>query len=145
MLTTAPFSPTRRKLHSTSLTAFSKAAKIFGFTIILKKSEELYQPPPCQAYSLPSIDGANFNAVKHLTYQGSVIPNDVTVTKDLDNIMSKASSSFGRLSKRVWHGHSLYLSMEIHVYRAFVGPTLLYVAVSWVLYLKQIRLPELFH
>ena len=107
----------------------------------------LYQPPPRVAYSPPhiSIDGTNLNAVEHFTYLGSVISNAATVSKDFDNRMSKASSSFGRLSKRVWQSHSLRLSTKIQVYRAVVVPTLLNGAETWVLYRKQIRLLERFH
>ena len=67
----------------------------------------LYQFPPEEAYSPPhiSIDGINLNVVEHFTYLDSVISNDATVSKDLDNCLSKASSSFGRLSQRVWQIH----------------------------------------
>ena len=80
---------------------FSDAATNFGLTISLKKTEVLYQPPPRVAYSPPhiSIDGTNLNAVEHFTYLGSIISSDATVSKDLDNRLSKASSSFGILSK----------------------------------------------
>ena len=107
---------------------FSDAAKNFGLTISLKKTEVLYQPPPCEAYSLPhiSIDGTNLDAVEHFTYLGSVISIDVTVSKDLDNRLSKASNSFGRLSKRVWQSHSLRLSTKLLEYRAVVVTTVLY-------------------
>ena len=83
---------------------FSDAAKNFDLTISLKKTEVLYQLPPREAYSPPhiSIDGTNLNSVEHFTYLGSVISNDATVSKDLDNRLSKASSSFGRLSKSGW-------------------------------------------
>ena len=83
---------------------FSDAAKNFGLTISVKKTEVLYQLPPRVEYSPHniSIDGTNLNAVEHFTYLGSVISNDATVSKDLNNFLSKASSSFGRLSKRVW-------------------------------------------
>ena len=83
---------------------FSDEAKNFGLNISLKKTEVLYQPPPREAYSPPqiSIDGTNLNAVEHFTYLGSIISNDATVSKDLDTRLSKASSSFGWLSKRVW-------------------------------------------
>ena len=59
---------------------FSDAAKNFGLTISLKKTEVLYQPPPREAYSPPhiSIDGTNWNAVEHFTYLGSVIPSDAS-------------------------------------------------------------------
>ena len=48
---------------------FSDAAKNFGLTISLKKTEVLYQPPPREAYSPPhiSIDGTNLNTVEHFT------------------------------------------------------------------------------
>ena len=67
--------------------------------IVNRSSEMLYQLPPHEAYNPPhiSIDGTNLNTVKHFTYLGSVISNDATVSKDLDNRLSKASSSFGRL------------------------------------------------
>ena len=80
---------------------FSDAAKNFGLTINLKKTEVLYQPPPRVAYSHPhiSIDGTKLNAAEPFTYLGSVISNDATVGKDLDNHLSKASSSFGRVVK----------------------------------------------
>ena len=54
----------------------------------------LYQPPPHVAYSPHiSIDGINLNAVEHFTYLGSVISSDATISKDLDDRLSKASSS----------------------------------------------------
>ena len=83
--------------------------------------------------------------MEHFTYLGSVISNDATVNKDLDNRLSKASSSFGRLSKRVWQSHSLRLSTKLQVHRAVVVPTLLYGAETWVLYRKQIRTLERFN
>ena len=83
--------------------------------------------------------------MEHFTYLGSVIFSDATVSQDLDNRLSKASSSFGRLLKRVWQSHSLRLSTKIQVNRAVVVPTLLYSAETWVLYRKQIELLERFH
>ena len=82
---------------------FSNTANNFGLTISPKKPEVLYQLPPREAYSPPhiSIDGTSLNAVEHFTYLSSVISNDSTVSKDLDNRLSKVSSSFGRLSKRI--------------------------------------------
>ena len=126
---------------------FSDAAKNFGLTVSLKKSEVLYQLRPCVAYSPPhiSIDVTNLNAVEHFTYLGSVISNDATVSRNLLSCLSKARSSFGRLSNRVWQSHSLRLSTKIQVYRAVVVPTLLFGAETWVLYRKQIRLLKRFH
>ena len=92
-----------------------------------------------------SIDGTNLNAVDHFSYLGSVIFSDATVNKDLDNCLYKASSSFGRTSKRIWQSHSLCLSTKIQVYIVIVVPTLLCGAEPWDLYRKQSRLLERFH
>ena len=83
--------------------------------------------------------------MEHFTYLDSVISNNAAVSKDLDNGLSKASSSFGRLSKRVWLSQSVRLSTKIEVYRAVAILTLLYDAEIWVVYRKQIRLLERFH
>ena len=53
------------------------------------------------------------DAAKNL---GSIIPNNATVSKDLDNLLSKASSSFRRLSKRAWLSHSPCLSTKTQIY-----------------------------
>ena len=146
LLTTAPFSPTRRKPYSTSSTASLMQPRTSASPSSLKKTEVLYQPPPRVAYNPPhiSIDSTNLNALEHFTYLGSVISNDATVSKDLDNRLSGATSSFGRLPKRVWQSHLLRFSTKLRVYRAVVVPNLLYGAETWVLYRKQIRLLERF-
>ena len=124
---------------------FSAAAKNFGLTISLKKTEVLYQLPPREAYSPPhiSIDGTNLNAVEHVTYRGSVISNDATVSKDLDNSLSKAF--LWKTVKESMAEPLVSFSMKLQVYRAIFIPTLLYSAETWVLYRKQIRLLEQFH
>ena len=83
--------------------------------------------------------------MENFTYLGSVISSDATVTKDIDNRLSKAGSSFGVLSKTVWLSYSLRLSTKIHEYKAVNVPILLYGAETWVLCRKQLRLLELFH
>ena len=123
---------------------FAEAAKVFGFTISLKKMEVLHQPPPGGVYSpcQINIEGTSLNSFEHFTYLGSVISNDATVNKDLDNRLARVSSAFGHLHKQ---NHSLRLSTKIQVYHAVVVPTLLYGCATWVLYRKQIRLLERFH
>ena len=118
--------------------SISDAAKNVALIIIQKKTELLNQTPPQEACnpSQISIEDTKLNAVKDFTNLGSVISNDATVSNDLDDRLSRASSSFGRLSKRVLQSHSLRLSSKIQVYRAIVIPTLLYGAESCVLYRK---------
>jgi len=126
---------------------FSEAAKSFGLTISLKKTEVMFQPPPGNAYCSPQIkiDNTSLNAVEKFTYLGSVISNDGTVNLDLDNRLARASSTFGRLNKKVWKNHSLRRLTKTKVYRAVVIPTLLYGCESWTLYRKQIKRLEQFH
>ena len=65
---------------------------------------ETYRPPHI---SINGTMAPTSTSMEHFTYLGSIIFNDATVSKDLDNCLSKASSSFGRLSKRVRQSHSL--------------------------------------
>ena len=125
----------------------SDADNNFGLTISRKKTEVLYQPPPREANSSPqiSIDGTNLKAVDHFTYLGSVFSSDATVTNCLENRLSKANSSFGRVSTRVWQSHQFYHNTKIQAYRAVVVSIHLYSAETWFLYRKQIRLLERFH
>ena len=74
---------------------FSDAAKNFGLTISLTKIEVLYQSPPHVAYSPPHISIDGTNTVEHFSSLGNVIANDATVSKDLDNRLSKAINSLG--------------------------------------------------
>ena len=73
---------------------------IFGPTISLKKTEVLYQPPPREAYSPShiSIDGTNLNFASRIGLSQMMLQS----ARILTTALSKASSSFGRLSKRVW-------------------------------------------
>ena len=108
----------------------------------------LYQPPPRVTYSPPHIstDGTNLNAVEHFTYLGSVISNDATVSKDLDNRLSKASSSFGRCQReygRVTRSASPQISR--YTGPSSFPPPILCGAETWVLYWKQMRLLERFY
>ena len=122
---------------------FAEAPKAFGLTISLEKTKVLFQPAPLQDFTPPyiTIDGTTLNSVEHFTYLGS---DDATIGKDLDNRLSKASSSFGRLCKRVWNSHSLRLTTKTKVYRAVVISALIYGAEPWTLYRRQVRLLERF-
>ena len=102
LLTTAPFSPIRRKPYSTSSTASLMQPRISALSSA-RRRRRCRTNPLHERHTVPlniSIDGSNLNAVEHFTCLGSVISNDATASKDLDNRLSKASRSFGRLSKR---------------------------------------------
>ena len=112
------------------------------------RKQVIHQKPPHGIYNHPqiSIDGTTLKPVDHFTYLGSVISNDASIDKDVDNRLAiKASGSFGRLKNRVWKNHSLRLSTKILVYKAVVITTLLYGSEAWVLYRRQVKLLERFH
>ena len=123
------------------------AAQAFGLTISLKKTEVLHQKSPHSVYNPPQITiGSHpLNTVEHFTYLGSVISNDASITKDVDNRLAKANSSFGRLQHRVWQNQSLRMMTKVRVYVAVVISTLLYAAESWTMYRKHTQLLERFH
>ncbi|GFS08505.1 hypothetical protein ElyMa_001275600 [Elysia marginata] len=92
-----------------------------------------------------SINNTGLKATQQFTYLGSIISYDAKIDKEIDNRLSKASSSFGRLYKRVWKNKNLRATTKTRVYRAVVVTTLLYSSESWVLYRSHTRLLERFH
>ncbi|KAL8591174.1 hypothetical protein ACOMHN_057914 [Nucella lapillus] len=59
--------------------------------------------------------------------------------------ISKASSVFGRLSKRLWQDYSIKLHTKVAVYRAVVLRALLYCCGTWATYSRHIKKLEQFH
>ena len=98
------------------VTCFANAATAFGLTISLKKTEVMSQKARRGTYHPPSINinGHQLNKVDTFTYLGSVVSSDATATKDVESHLAKASSSFGRLKKRVWKNHSLHIETKIN-------------------------------
>lgn len=72
------------------------------------------------------INSYQLNTVEHFTYQESMISNDTSIKKDIENRLTKANSSFGLLHKHVLQNHSLSQITKNQVYRAIVISTLLY-------------------
>ena len=121
---------------------FAKAARDFGLTISLKKTNVMAQdadPPNI------TIDGCQLEAVERFTYLGSNITNNLSLDSDLDVRIGKASTTMARLSKRVWSNKKLTINTKIAVYRACVLSTLLYASESWTLYSRQERRLSAFH
>ena len=79
-----------------------------------KKTEVIHQPKPRSPYIAPNIhiDEHPLREIQKFTYLGSIITNDRTSPKDVENGMSKARGAFCRLQKRVCENHSLRLSLN---------------------------------
>ena len=77
-----------------------------------KKTEVMFQPAPGNAYITPnvSVDGVPLKSVKEFCYLlGSMLANDALIDKEVENRISRASTSFGRLYSRVWNQKGLRL------------------------------------
>ena len=126
---------------------FATAARRFGLTISIKKTEALYQPAPGNMYEPPviTIEGKLLNAVDNFKYLGSIISNDASLDAEITARIAKATAAFGRLTKRLWTNKGIRLNTKIAVYKAAVLTTLLYGCETWTLTQKQIRRLEKFH
>jgi hypothetical protein len=127
--------------------SFSSAARRFGLTISIKKTEVLYQPARGNAYVTPVIiiEGKKLNAVELFKYLGSLISNDASLDAEITARIAKATAAFGRLTKRLWSNRNIRLNTKISVYKAAVVTSLLFGCETWTLKKAHIARLEKFH
>ena len=126
----------------------SEAAKAFGLTISLRKTEVMLQPAPgLTPPPEPSIviEGTKLNNVECFTYLGSTLTSTGSMDREVSNRLAKAGASFGRLWTRVWRERGIKLPTKLAVYRAVVMTSLLYGCETWALYRKQLKTLDQFH
>ena len=121
---------------------FSTAAKAFGLTISIKKTQVLCQAAPGITQPEPSvkIDGAALKTVEDFTYLGSCLSSSGGLDTEISCRLSKASSAFGRLWTRVWRERG-----TTHATTLVVLPTLLYGCETWTCYRRHIQKLDQFH
>lgn len=122
-------------------TLFAKSVSDFGLQINLKKTEVLFQPPPntdCTPGEV-HIDGIKLANVDRFTYLGCTVTKDSKLDAEIQSRMAKASSSFGRLTERLWKNRNVPIRVKCKVYRAVVVSTLLYGSETWTVYRKQVK------
>ena len=114
---------------------FASAARRFGLTISIKKTEGLYQPAPGNMYEPPviTIAGKPLNAVDNFKYLGSIVSNDASLDAEITARIAKATAAFGRLTKRLWTSSGIKFNTKICVYRAAVLTSLMYGCETWTL------------
>jgi hypothetical protein len=114
---------------------FACAARRFGLTVSLKKTEVVFQPSCRQTHTAPVIKAGDtvLKVVDKFCYLGSVLSTDASIDDDISARLAKASAAYGRLTKRLWNDHGIWLATKIAVYKAVVLPTLLYGCESWTL------------
>ena len=96
---------------------FAEAARKYGLAINTKKTEVMFQPTPGNAYVAPnvSVDGVSLKPVKGFCYLGRMLANSALIDKEVENRISRASTSFGRLYSRVWIQKGLRLRTKFKV------------------------------
>ncbi|KAI8481584.1 hypothetical protein Bbelb_406840 [Branchiostoma belcheri] len=94
------------------LEKFAEAARAYGMTINIKKTEVLYQPAPGKPHIPPQVllDGTPLAEAKTFTYMylGSTVSNDNSMDVEIDARRRAASAAFGRLKDRLWNVSTLY-------------------------------------
>jgi len=126
---------------------FSSAAKLFGLTISLNKTEVLFQPAPGKPTNQPciTIDGTQLSNVNTFKYLGSTIANDGSLDHEINARIQKASQALGRLRSKVLQHSGVSLATKLKVYIAVVLSSLLYGCETWTLYRRHMKQLEQFH
>ena len=126
---------------------FADAARLFGLTISLGKTEVLFQPAPKTTRSLPviTIEGTQLKCVESFKYLGSTISADGSLDKEITSRIQKASQALGRLRVKVLQQKGVMQTTKLKIYRAVVLSSLLYGCETWTLYRRHIKQLEKFH
>ena len=126
---------------------FSRACDNFGFTISTKKTEAMHQPATRKMYHEPHIfvNDEPLKATDCFTYLGSTLSREANIDVEVNNILSKATSAFGRLGKKVWDRRGLSQETKPKVYMAVVLTVLLYACELWIVYSGHARKLNHFH
>ena len=126
---------------------FSSAARRFGLTISIKKTEVLYQPARGNAYVPPAIfiEGKQLKAVELFKYLGSIVSNNASADAEVTARIAKATAAFGRLTKRLWKNRDIRVDTKVSVYKAAVITSLLFGCETWTLRKAHIAQLERFH
>ena len=125
------------------INCFSYACNEFGLPISIKKTNVLGQnvsPAPSI-----SIGDSSLDVVDEFTYLGSVISRSLNLDLELNGRIGKASSTMGRLSRRVWENTKHTTNTKIAVYRACVPSSLMCGSECWTLYSRQEQRLNTFH
>lgn len=126
---------------------FATAAKSFGLTVSIEKTEVLRQLAPNTARPPANIsmDGNVLKNVDTFKYLGSCINSAANIDDEVLCRISRASQAFGRLHTRIWHERGISIKTKLKVYRAVVLPSLLYGCETWTCYRRHIKKLDHFH
>ena len=126
---------------------FSRACDNFGFTITNKKTEVMHQPAPRNMYHEPHtfVNDEPLKATNSFTYLGGTLSREDNIDVEVNDRLSKASSAFGRLRKKVWDRRGISQETKLKVYMDVVLTVLLYACESSTVYSRHARKLNHFH
>lgn len=130
------------------LNTFNRVYKSIGLKINTAKTQILYQPSPTTTSLIqPNIqlDGVTLQNVDHFPYLGSHLSSNAVIDDEIQHRIKCASTSFGRLRKRVFQNKDLRADTKCLVYKAVVMPTLLYGCETWTTHKRHLRCLEQYH
>ena len=124
---------------------FSRDCDNFGFTISTTKTDVMHHPAPRKVYHDPHIfvNDEPLRATDYFTYLGSTLSREASIYVEVNNILSKDNSAFGRLRKKVWDLRGISQYTKLMVCMAVVLTVLLYACESWTVYSRHAR--KLYH
>ena len=101
----------------------------------------MHQPTPRKMYHEPHIfvNDEPLKATASFTYLGSTLSREANIDVEVNNILSKANSAFGRLRPKVWDRRGISQGTKLKVYMAVVLTVLLYACESWTVYSRHAR------
>ena len=107
----------------------------------------MYQTALKIFYTEPVIkaNGEKLIVAEKFMYLGSTLSRFVSINVKVFYRIARASSSFGRLRKKVRQRRKISLLTKLKVYRAIIFPTLLYACETWTVYSRHARQLNSFH
>ena len=108
------------------LDAISSAYSRAGLVVNSKKTEVLYLPSDSSLPPTFHISGDQRGLTEQFTYLGSIITSTCDLTAEIQHRVNPASTSFGRLSKRVFTNRDLSTRTKMAVCNAICVSALLY-------------------
>ena len=78
-------------------------------------------------------------------YLGSTLSREANIDVEVNNRLSKASSAFGRLRKKVWERRGISQDTKLKVYMDMVLTVLPYACETWTVYSRHARKLNHFH
>ena len=116
-----------------------------GLVINTGKTEAMAMD--AQALDPPNfkIRDARLNNVHRFCYLGSLLSSSGNIDEEVQRRIGMASSSFARLTPRVFTSRDLSIHTKVKVYRAVCLSVLLYASETWVPYRRHLKKLEKFH